>query len=277
MRKPSTVPVLAAVQQSIAQVIFDCGFDPEKDYSTIAPVEQAKDALAWFTANGRQTGLTRVYPINDARQGTVLSCQEAWQYLNNTITNGGTVSSDTLNGLTEQINKNTTKKNPQAFDGSWSGNALSASFDSLLGGISTMSQSSLEYTKNALLATSYTLAEQCRSRTGALTSPDTCQNAALSMSEGLSVWELEAAGQASGFLKTMFSQMGVLQALFLSLFPVVALFGLVAANNTTKILGGYILFGIWSQSWLLVVAPIQAYIQNSIVDEMTKFFSPAAH
>ncbi|MGJ4748925.1 conjugal transfer protein TraG N-terminal domain-containing protein, partial [Leptospira sp. SA-E8] len=48
--------------------------------------------------------------------------------------------------------------------------------------------------------------------------------------------------------------------------------GLVAANNTTKILGGYILFGIWSQSWLLVVAPIQAYIQNSIVDEMTKFF-----
>ncbi|MGJ4748728.1 hypothetical protein ACQV5M_20370, partial [Leptospira sp. SA-E8] len=200
-------------------VIFDCGFDPEKDYSTIAPVEQAKDALAWFTSNGRQTGLTRVYPINDARLGTVLSCQEAWQYLNNTINNGGMVSADALNGLSEQINKNTTKKNPQAFDGSWSGNALSASFDSLLGGISTMSQSSLEYTKNALLATSYTLAEQCRNRTGSLTSPDTCQNASLSMSEGLSVWEVEAAGQASGFLKTMFSQMGVLQALFLSLFP----------------------------------------------------------
>jgi hypothetical protein len=103
-----------------------------------------------------------------------------------------------------------------------------------------------------------------------ITSPTDCANGALAVAEGVEKWKVGAAASANGFLKTMFTSMGFLQVFFFALFPFIAVYSAAIGFRTAKVFGGYIFFGIWTQSWMLIVAPLQAYIQTSVIQEVGK-------
>lgn len=270
LRSPKLGTIRPGLSQSLTQVVHDCAIDPT--VASAPPLSKSTDALNWLVMYGRQTGLTRVYPENDPTgAGNIVTCEGGITYVNDEY---GVVAAGSSDLLT-LINGETTRRNPQDPNGLWQASNLSTSYNMLIASAVGMTQNSIEFTKNALTASTITYTMDCMSQSGAMTTPDTCQSGALALANSMEKWKTDAAMAGSGFLKTMFTSMGVLQALFFSLFPIIAIYGLVVPIKTAKVFGGFIFFGIWCQSWLLAVAPIQSYIQTSIVEEMGKIMAGA--
>ncbi len=259
---PTANPLLV---QNLSQTLVDCGTDPVT--GTVPPVSLSKtyDVMQWFQDYGRQTGLTKRFTDSNPT-GYVLSCLDSFTALNTDVGTLASGNSDMLKFVNSQVKK----PNPQSTTGAWGAGSISGAYDMLVGAALNMNQNALQFTKNALVASTVIYTKNCLETSGMLTSGSTCETAALGISDSMETWKTQAAMDGQGFLKTMMTSMGVLQALFFALFPIIALYGLIVVNNTTKIYMGYIFFGIWIQSWLLVVVPIQAYMQTTILDEVSR-------
>ena len=264
LRSPALSNATPALNLTLTQVVHDCAIDPNGTPPPVA-MSASHDMLNWLVTYGRQSGLTTIY--NDANpEGLAMGCGAALAYVDNQYEIMASGSTPLLNF----VNSSTTAKNPQDSRGLWRANNIVNSYDMLIGQASNVQQTATQFTKNALVASTVTYTMDCLSQSGSITSPETCAVAAIPNADTMSRFQTESTMNASGFLKTMFTSMALLQALFFALFPIIALYGLIVVQSTAKIFGGYIFFGIWCQSWLLVVAPIQSYIQTSIVDEMSK-------
>jgi len=269
LRSPSAPSYTPALNKTLVQVVNDCASNPGGPVAPIA-LADAPDALQWLQTYGRQTGLTKIYTEFDTTGlGGVADCAAGLAYINNQFSTYAAGSP----GLVGFLNAATTKKNPQDVNGQWGTTAVQDSWNFLYGTIPAMAQSAQQFTKNALTATTISYTMDCMSQSGMLTTAENCMAGALAAADGKERWKIEAAMAGSGFLKTMFTSMGFLQVIFLALFPFIAIYGLIVVNKTAAVFGGYILLGVWSQSWMIVVAPIQSYIQTSIIDDMTKGLS----
>lgn len=287
LRSPGVSNTRRALNQTLAQVFRDCSMDPNGS-GGVPPMESALDLTEWLTQYGRQSGLTRVYLETDPNtSGTVVPCAisagdppvviagqsylGAADYVDKQFTALASGSTDLLRG----INAETARRNPQDANGRWTASSIPAAYDMLIGSAVGMNQSAVQFTKNSLVAATVTYTMDCINQGGAISSTDTCASGALAMADSMEKWKTQAAMAGSGFLKTMFTSMGVLQALFFALFPIIAVYALVVPHQTGRIFGGFVFFGIWCQSWLLAVSPIQSYIQTSIVDEVSKLLGPS--
>ena len=270
LRSPKFGTIRPGLSQSLTEVVHHCAVNPA--IGATPPISQSTDALNWLKMYGLKTGLTRVFPENDPTgQGVIKTCEDAIKFVDDEY---GIVAAGNSDLMT-LINGDTNRRNPQDPNGLWQAANLSGSYNMLIASAVGMTQNAIQFTKNALTASTITYTMDCLSQSGAMTTPDTCQSGALALANSMEKWKTDAAMAGSGFLKTMFTSMGVLQALFFSLFPIIAIYGLVVPTKTAKIFGGFIFFGIWCQSWLLAVAPIQSYIQTSIVEEMGKIMAGA--
>lgn len=273
LRSPTFPNYVPYLNKTLVQVVHDCYQNPTGGASPTS-IDNAPDALAWLVTYGRPTGLTKIYSEFDTTgQGTMSDCASALTYIDTEYTNLANGGSSGSASMASFLNAETTKKNPQAANGSWTGGAISSSWNALFGSVAGLTQTAQQFSKNALTATTIQNTMDCLSQSGMLTTPEACQAGAIAMADGKERWKTEAAMAGSSFLKTMFTSMGFLQILFFALFPFIAIYGLVVVNKTATVFGGYVLLGIWSQSWMIVVAPIQSYIQTSIVDDMTKALS----
>lgn len=287
LRSPKMATATPALTQTLTQVVHDCSMDPNAT-GPAPPMSKDLDMLNWLTIYGRSSGLTRVFTESDTTgNGITVACKNgpgdapvniegalysgALDYVNKKyeIMAGG--SSDML----KFVNAETTRRNPQTTNGLWTASDLQGSYDMLIGSSIGMVQNAVQFTKNALVASTVTYTMDCLSQSAAITTPENCATGALAMGDSMERWKTESTMAGSGFLKTMFTSMGVLQALFFALFPIIAIYGLIVPMKTAKVFGGYIFFGMWCQSWLLVVAPVQSFIQTSIVDDMTKMIGSA--
>lgn len=287
LRSPKMAAGSPALTQTLTQVVHDCALDPNATGAT-PPMSKDLDMLNWLTLYGRSSGLTRVYTESDPTgNGTTIACKNgpgdpqvniegalysgALDYVNRKYEIMASGSSEML----KFVNAETTRRNPQDSKGLWGTAGLQGSYDMLIGSAIGMTQNAVQFTKNALVASTITYTMDCLSQSAAITTPENCATGALALGDSMEKWKTEAAMSGSGFLKTMFTSMGVLQALFFALFPIIAIYALIVPMKTAKVFGGYIFFGMWCQSWLLVVAPIQSFIQTSIVDDMTKMIGSA--
>lgn len=287
LRSPKMATATPALTQTLTQVVHDCSMDPNAT-GPAPPMSKDLDMLNWLAIYGRSSGLTRVFTESDTTgNGITVACKNgpgdapvniegalysgALDYVNKKyeIMAGG--SSDML----KFVNAETTRRNPQTTNGLWTASDLQGSYDMLIGSSIGMVQNAVQFTKNALVASTVTYTMDCLSQSAAITTPENCATGALAMGDSMERWKTESTMAGSGFLKTMFTSMGVLQALFFALFPIIAIYGLIVPMKTAKVFGGYIFFGMWCQSWLLVVAPVQSFIQTSIVDDMTKMIGSA--
>lgn len=267
LRSPKLPAAIPALNQTLVQVVYDCGENPDATAAATVSLKDAPDILAWFKTYGRTSGITTIYTETDTTgAGTISSCGNAFIYLDTqyaALAAGNTA-------LTSFLNAETKKRNPQTTSGLWGASNLTNSFDFVVGAATGMTQTSLQFTKNALTAGTVTYTMDCIKSAGMMTTPENCQSGAMALADSMERYKTDAAMAGSGFLKTMFTSMGFLQVMFFALFPFIALYGLIVVNKTLSVFGSYILFGIWAQSWLLVVAPIQSYIQTSVVDEMNR-------
>lgn len=266
LRSNKIANINPALDQTLAQVVHDCSIDPAAAGGA-PPMEKSLDALNWLTIYGRKNGLTRIFkPDDPTKAGEIVSCEMGLQYVNNAYGSLAAGSAD----LTALLNQETTRRNPQDVNGLWNAASLNNSYNMLVATATGVTQSAIEFTKNALVASTVTMTMECMSQSGLLNDADVCQTGSFALGDSMEKWKTSAAMSASGFLKTMFTSMGILQALFFSLFPIIAIYGLVVPIKTAKVFGGFIFFGIWCQSWLLAVSPIQSYIQTSIIEEVGK-------
>jgi hypothetical protein len=72
---------------------------------------------------------------------------------------------------------------------------------------------------------------------------------------------VESASEGTIFLQMMFPLMNFFQFLFFMLAPLVAFMIIAAPVASLKVLGFYLLFGVWSYSWMPAAAVINHYIQ----------------
>lgn len=285
LRSPRLATIKPALSQTLSQVVHDCAIDPNAT-GAAPPLKDDLDMLNWLTMYGRSSGLTRIFTDSDpSGNGTIVACKNGPGDPATSI--GGTLYTGGLDYIDRQFeamasgnsdllkltNAETTVRNPQDPKGLWNSSSMTNAYDMLIGSAIGMTQNAVQFSKNALVASTVTYTMDCMSQSGAMTSPESCASGSLALADSMEKWKTSAAMSGSGFLKTMFTSMGVLQALFFALFPIIAIYGLVFPLKTAKVFGGYIFFGIWCQSWMLTVAPVQSYIQTSITDQMSKMMA----
>lgn len=285
LRSPRLANSKPALSQTLTQVIHDCALDPNAGGS-VPPMKDDLDMLNWLTIYGRSSGLTRIFTDTDpSGNGITVACMNGpgdlainiggnsytggLDYVNKQFESMASGSSELL----KLVNAETNRVNPQDPKGLWNASSLTNSYDMLIGSAIGMTQNAVQFSKNALVASTVTYTMDCLSQSGAMTTPESCASGSLALADSMEKWKTSAAMSGSGFLKTMFTSMGVLQALFFALFPIIAIYGLVFPLKTAKVFGGYIFFGIWCQSWMLTVAPVQSYIQTSVTDQMSKMLA----
>lgn len=110
----------------------------------------------------------------------------------------------------------------------------------------------------AQLATSDIIADTYRC--GALDKADaiSCSAAMRSAVEGA---KFDSAGRGSVFARTMIPSMNVFMFLFFAISPLIAVVIAVSGmHGVTKVMPNYLLFGVWTQSWLPMAAIINHFI-----------------
>lgn len=114
------------------------------------------------------------------------------------------------------------------------------------------------------LATSDIIADTFRC--GPLDTSDAL-NCAASMRSAMESYKSDAAGRAGVFTRTMIPAMNVFMFLFFAVAPLIAVISVMSGmHGITKILPNYMLFGVWTQSWLPVAAIINHFIQRQVKD-----------
>ena len=270
LRSPKVSLLKPELMQNLVQATRDCGLNPLATPTT--SLMATHDALNWLIQNGRDAGITKKFTADNLYEGETISCTEAKTNLTTEFNNFIDGTGSGLN-ISAVVNAETTRKNPSDPNGLWSANSVTQAHSMVVAMTNNLVQTSQQFTTNALAASSITYTLECMYSNGLMTNLNNCQTSGFVTANQIEKMVTSGAMAGSGFLKTMFTSMGMLQSLFFALFPIIAIYGLVLPNQTGKVFGGYIFFGVWCQSWMLMVAPIQSYIQTSIVEEMSKILS----
>jgi conjugal transfer mating pair stabilization protein TraG len=88
------------------------------------------------------------------------------------------------------------------------------------------------------------------------------------LTEAMESHRVEVATEGSIFLQMMFPLMGFFQFLFFALPPIIVLVMLAAPAAAVRILGFYLLFGVWAYGWIPIAAVINHYIQIAIQNDI---------
>lgn len=97
---------------------------------------------------------------------------------------------------------------------------------------------------------------------GAMTDADFAANAYIT--EAREKWKADAMGEGTTFLKGMSYAMGILQSLFYALSPLMLMVLACSGAAAFGQLGKYLIFGVWTQSWMPVAGIINFYGQSQL-------------
>ncbi|WP_420213491.1 conjugal transfer protein TraG N-terminal domain-containing protein (plasmid) [Burkholderia aenigmatica] len=94
-------------------------------------------------------------------------------------------------------------------------------------------------------------------------SPNAAAQFSMIMGEGVERAHTSMAASGSMFVTFMTSSMNVMTFLFVALTPIIAIIGVAVGLAAFRIYLTYLLFGMWTQSWMPCAAIISYYIQVS--------------
>jgi conjugal transfer mating pair stabilization protein TraG len=81
---------------------------------------------------------------------------------------------------------------------------------------------------------------------------------------------IDSAAGASIFAKTAVPMMNILMILFFLFSPILLIVALMMPHKITQILGGYIMFAVWTQSWLPTAVVINYIINMQATEALSK-------
>ncbi len=91
-----------------------------------------------------------------------------------------------------------------------------------------------------------------------------------SMTQALEQYKTDATGQASMFQKTMIPSMNIFMFFFFAFSPLIAIIvAMSGMKGIVQIVPKYLLFGVWTQSWIPAAAVINYFIQMQTRDEIS--------
>lgn len=259
------------ISASIKQYILDCV--PGSTTFSNEGMRQAPDALQYLLQNGRPNGLTTYFAPGDASgsaaaptQGTPVSCQQdanlVWNDMQSIYLSGQNKSFNTL------INGNIEDQDPTSGTAGTAGytqtdvvNAVQGVMPAALMG----AQDAQQFMSNALLYNTLTDTFNCMSSNGNQSSMDLCN---IQMTQAMEQSRTDAAGSASFFVKMMIPAMTFMQLMFFGFAPLVVIYGVMRGGGALGLFIKYLLFGVWTSSWLPFAAVINMYIQTDIEDKL---------
>ncbi len=98
-----------------------------------------------------------------------------------------------------------------------------------------------------------------------------------SMSEALEAQKIDSASGASLFQKTVVPMMNFFQFLFYALSPIIAVVMMATGGLGLSIAAKYLLLGVWTQSWLPVVAVTNYFLRAQVHDELENYWYAMQH
>lgn len=211
------------------------------------------------------TGVTVTYSATGSSQVTCATAAQTIQsdftaYLDN---NNPTTPSDNLGYGLEQVEAQA-GNSPNLANGI-SSSDITNDIQSLVGtSITNNANEGVNYLTNdifgCLFASGLAYARAPFTTGGGPTLPEYCDTTA----SVLNSQQVNNATSGSIFEANMIPAMSLLQFLFLALSPIVAVVMVSSGLSGVKIAGKYLLFGLWTQSWIPVAAVINDYSQMTL-------------
>jgi conjugal transfer mating pair stabilization protein TraG len=232
--------------------------------TTFKPGDFAKSqhAVGYITTNYRD-GLSVYYsPANP--QGIASACAESAPLIaaaaDNFVT--GTPMTRLLNAnMTVRATPNT------ATAGQWTAPDIETVHANTVTTAFGAAQSATEFMENALFAGIITDAYNCA---GASTDIQAMRQCTITLTQASEQWKTDATAGGSFFQKTMIPSMNILLLLFYAFAPVMFIFIMMAGWHGLNVLTKYLIFGVWTQTWLPFAAIINYIIQVQTVDELRR-------
>ena len=231
---------------------------------TFKPQDFAKsqNAVGYITANYRD-GLS-VYYSQANPQGVASACAESAPLIAAAADNfvAGTPMTRLLNANIEvRATPNTATANQ------WTSTDIETVHANTVTTAFGAAQSATEFMENALFSGIMTDAYNCA---GASTDIQAMRQCTLTLTQASEQWKTDAAGAASFFQKTMIPSMNILLLLFYAFAPLMFIFMMMAGWHGLSVLTKYLIFGVWTQTWLPFAAIINYIIQVQTVDELRR-------
>ena len=231
---------------------------------TFKPQDFAKsqNAVGYITANYRD-GLS-VYYSQANPQGVASACAESAPLIAAAADNfvAGTPMTRLLNAnIAVRATPNTATANQ------WTSTDIETVHANTVTTAFGAAQSATEFMENALFSGIMTDAYNCA---GASTDIQAMRQCTLTLTQASEQWKTDAAGAASFFQKTMIPSMNILLLLFYAFAPLMFIFMMMAGWHGLSVLTKYLIFGVWTQTWLPFAAIINYIIQVQTVDELQR-------
>lgn len=257
---------------SLKEYILDCV--PGSTTFSMTAMGQSADTLTYLLQNGRPNGITTYWPpggVNGnspvASSGQAVSCaQDAQQIYMDMYDNFLSGTNVNFNAL---LNGNIEDKNPGGAtpDGGYTKSDVTQAISAVIPQTFMISQNSDQFMSNALIYNTMTNAFSCMSSNQDEASFDACE---MTMTQAIEQSRTDAAGGASVFLKMMIPGMIFMQLMFFGFAPLIVIFGVMRGGGALGLFVKYLLFGIWTSSWLPFAGIIQMYIQTDIADKLVQ-------
>jgi len=225
----------------------------------------SQDAIGYLTTNyhdGLTTYFSAAFP-----QGSGMSCADS----------ATRIAADADNFLNSQdfqklLNRNMpTRATPNAATPNVYTRAdMDTVYANLVQPVWGGAQDANAFMKNALLAPEAARAYNCASSASDYASLNQCTTM---LTQAAEQWKTDATANASFFTKTMIPGMNILLAMFYAFAPLVFIFAVMASWHGIKIMIAYLLFGVWSQTWLPFAAVVNFMIQVMVGDEINRMMA----
>jgi hypothetical protein len=262
------------VSTSVINIYKDCafgrnGFDSKK----LARSNNPWSYIKTFVEDQSITGITEVYR-RDSPSGTLVTCQEAVDFTDSDIEllfdpsanpdiAASTKNPNGVSAFEEMICSN--MKNVRTPN---SGCPDYQAYDSAFQAIGAASgEQAKNFAITTMVASSIKNAELCAS--GAVDASQLAR--CMPMVTALEQFKEDAVGGATLFQKTMLNSMSVMLFLFYAFAPLISVLMIALGAKGLKLLGSYMMFGIWTQSWLPFATILNFYIQQKVSYDSARF------
>lgn len=249
-----------SLAMSIKTFAMDCttnsGFKPNE-------YKDAPNSLQYLLSSYNPTNLTMNYPAgsstptatNCGAQKTVLATRVA-KYLAGDPTGEGSPDKVVAGNMGSNLKQG---KTPQTYADA--GVAVQNIVSDNLAGAGKDAQNTMQ---NMIFYDVINMGMDCAGVSATPSDANACWTQAAVVRQGLEQWKSNSAGAGTLFTKIMAPAITFMQLMFYGFSPLVLLTCLFLGEKSLAMFGKYLIFGVWTVSWLPFSCVIQMYIQNQM-------------
>lgn len=215
-------------------------------------------------------GLT-VYYDSASPQGRTMDCQTAQNTLKTVASNVGSGTNPLVSAVgLSKIIKASDSDRPMPISAGTEMTKLTSAFNDVTNGALTGQQDAQQFIVNMIAMQPLKNGIRCGNATASE------YNGCLANAQIFTAQEqsrLDDAAGASIFAKTMIPMMNIVMLLFYLFSPILLVVAMMFATKSLQIMAGYIMFAVWTQSWLPTAMVINYIIQMQAADALSQVAS----